>query len=225
MIAVQSALIIIMNILVLVLISWKLTLITVGSILPVVLIWQINGRFQRWIQNEIQSEKAVMGSVSEEAISCIRTVKAFATEKYESERYKISNNNTYNLGVKQAMWNGSLYAIWNLILNSAMAAIIYFGAVMALDGEITVGALSSFLLYMIFLIFQFLMIGYAVGSIFRLYGAVEKVIQMTKIAVNAGDSEGTKPNQDEIEGTIELQNVSFSYPSKPDVQVTKDVSI
>jgi len=48
---------------------------------------------------------------------------------------------------------------------------------------------------------------------------------MTKIAVNVGDSEGTKPDQDEIEGTIELQNVSFSYPSKPDVQVTKDVSI
>jgi ABC-type multidrug transport system fused ATPase/permease subunit len=94
-----------------------------------------------------------MGSVSEEAISCIRTVKAFATEKFESERFKIFNERTYNLGVKQAMWNGCQYALWNLILNSAMAAIIYFGAVMVNNGNMTVGSLSSFLLYMIFLIF------------------------------------------------------------------------
>ena len=62
------------------------------------------------------------------------------------------------------------------------------------NGEITVGQITSFLLYMIFLIFQFLMIGCVIGSFYRLYGACEKVIEMIRAEVNVGDGGGIKPD-------------------------------
>lgn len=93
---------IIMNIAILALISWKLCLLTLASIVPVILLAALNGWFQKRIQKKIQSEKAIMSSVSEESISCIRTVKAFATESYEAKRYKEANENVYSLGVTQA---------------------------------------------------------------------------------------------------------------------------
>jgi len=92
-----------MNIAILAYISWKLTLLTVASIIPVVILAAVNGAFQKKIQKKVQSEKAIMSSVSEEAISCIRTVKAFATEAFESKRYLESNEKVYQLGKTQAM--------------------------------------------------------------------------------------------------------------------------
>jgi len=101
--AIRSIITIGMNIAILAYISWKLTLLTVASIIPVVILAAVNGAFQKKIQKKVQSEKAIMSSVSEEAISCIRTVKAFATEAFESKRYLESNEKVYQLGKTQAM--------------------------------------------------------------------------------------------------------------------------
>lgn len=101
--AIRSIITIGMNIAILAYISWKLTLLTVASIIPVVILAAANGWFQKKIQKQVQSEKAIMSSVSEEAISCIRTVKAFATEAFESKRYLESNEKVYQLGKSQAM--------------------------------------------------------------------------------------------------------------------------
>ena len=59
---------IIMNIAILAIISWKLCLLTLASIVPVILLAALNGWFQKRIQKKIQSEKAIMSSVSEESI-------------------------------------------------------------------------------------------------------------------------------------------------------------
>lgn len=77
---IRCTFIIIATLIILVYISWKLTLVTLGGIAPVLIFAFVNGKLQRKISKDIQTEKAVLGSISEEAISCIRTVKAFATE-------------------------------------------------------------------------------------------------------------------------------------------------
>jgi ATP-binding cassette subfamily B protein len=105
--------------------------------------------------------------------------------------------------------------MWGLILNSANGAIIYCGAVLVLRGELTVGGVTSFLLYMIFLIFNFIIIGFVISAVYKVFGACEKIVEMMRIAVEAGDREGLKP--DEIDGSIEIRNVCFSYPTKPEV--------
>ena len=164
-----------------------------------------------------------MGSVSEEAIACIRTVKAFATEAYESRRFKESNEKVYQLGKTQAIVQAIVTSMWGLILNSANGAIIYVGALLVQRGELTVGGITSFLLYMIFLIFNFIIIGFVISAVYKVFGACEKIVEMMRIAVEAGDCEGLKPESEE--GTIELRNVSFSYPTKPDVLVSKNLNI
>ena len=156
-----------------------------------------------------------MSSVSEEAISCIRTVKAFATEAFEGKRYKESNEKVYQLGKIQAMVQAFVTFMWGLILNSANGGIIYCGSILVMRGELTVGGITSFLLYMIFLIFNFILIGFVISNVYKVFGACEKIVEMMRIAVEAGDREGLKDIQ--IDGSIELKDVCFSYPTKPDV--------
>lgn len=134
-----------------------------------------------------------MSSVSEEAISCVRTVKAFATEAYEAKRFKDSNEKVYQLGKTQVMVQGMMTFLWSLILNSANGAIIYIGAQYVKKGELTVGGITSFLLYMIFLIFNFIIMGFVVSAVYKVFGACEKIVEMMRIAVEAGDREGEKP--------------------------------
>jgi ABC-type bacteriocin/lantibiotic exporter with double-glycine peptidase domain len=102
----RSALFIILTIVILSFVSWKLTLVAVGGILPVVGLLKINGAFTKKYTKEIQTKKALLGSVSEEAISCIKTVKAFSTEHVEMERYNKANDAAFDLGMKVAWING-----------------------------------------------------------------------------------------------------------------------
>lgn len=113
--------------------------------------------------------------------------------------------------------------LWSLILNSANGAIIYVGALLVQRGELTVGGITSFLLYMIFLIFNFIIIGFVISAVYKVFGACEKIVEMMRIAVEAGDREGLKPS--DIDGSIEIRNVCFSYPTKPEVMVSKNLNI
>lgn len=72
-------------------ISWKLTLVTLGAIVPVLGSGKIYGAAIKTIARRVQDQKAEMSANSEEAISCIRTVKAFSTEAFELRRYKKAN--------------------------------------------------------------------------------------------------------------------------------------
>ena len=79
-------------------ISWRLTLVTLGAIVPVLGVGKIYGVEIKKITKKVQDQKAEMSANSEEAISCIRTVKAFSTESFELTRYKKSNAKAFELG-------------------------------------------------------------------------------------------------------------------------------
>ena len=113
--------------------------------------------------------------------------------------------------------------MWTLILNSANGGIIYCGALLVERDELTVGGITSFLLYMIFMIFNFIILGFVISAVYKVFGACEKIVEYMRIAVEAGDREGLKPEK--IDGSIELKNVYFSYPTKPDVVVSKNLNI
>ena len=169
------------------LISWKLTLVTLGGIFPILIVSKIYGAIVKKISKEVQDQKAEMGSISEEAISCIRTVKAFSTEKFETDRYKKKNAEAFRLGKSSAIYN-SLYTFFvGFMMNAVNAMIIYYGAILNREGEISVGEITAFLLYMIQLIFNFAIIAIVIGNVYKISGASEKIVEMMKtiVTVNA----------------------------------------
>ena len=64
-------------------ISWQLTLTTIGVLLPVVVITQIYGKRERKLSKQQQDNKAECATVAEESFGNVRIVKSFATERYE----------------------------------------------------------------------------------------------------------------------------------------------
>jgi len=93
---------------------------------------------------------------------------------------------------------------------------MYYGNKEFQKGLITVGELTAFLLYLILLIFNFIMIQYAIGSIAKLFGASQKIVEYMqyKPKINV---EGGVIKSGEIRGVVEFKNVKFAYPTKKDV--------
>jgi ABC-type multidrug transport system fused ATPase/permease subunit len=82
------------------LISWKMTLFTLGIMLPSMLFGPVYGKFMRKINKSISDEKAAAANIAEEAFSNIRTVKAFATEDVECLAYASKNDNVLKLAIR-----------------------------------------------------------------------------------------------------------------------------
>lgn len=110
-----------------------------------------------------------------------------------------------------------------MFLYGAMAAVIYTGALLFQDDEISIGKVSSFLFYMIMMTFNFWIISMVLGNLASVLGAADKLVA-TMLYVPDVNSSGGDKIEGETRGTLEFRNVKFRYPSKPDVQVLKSVS-
>lgn len=106
-----------------------------------------------------------------------------------------------------------------------MAGVIYYGARLYADGVITVGSISSFLLYMIQLIFNFAIIAMVFSNIFKMIGASEKIMKMMKHVPTVNSVGGITLQESKVVGEIELVDVGFHYPTKKDVEVLKNFSL
>ena len=166
-----------------------------------------------------------MGAISEEAIACIRTVKAFSTELFETKRYAKRNGEAYRLGKSSGIYNALFTFFIGFMMNGVNALIIYYGAILVKDGAISVGEITAFLLYMIQLLFNFAIIAMVVGNVYKISGASEKIVEMMKTPVTVNASGGMILEEKDVVGEIEIKNVNFHYPTKPSVQVSKDICI
>ena len=102
-------------------------------------------------------------------------------------------------------------------MNGVNALIIYYGATLVKEGEISVGEITAFLLYMIQLIFNFWVVAMVVGNVYKISGASEKIVEMMKTPVTVNASGGMVLEEKDIVGEIEIKNVNFHYPTKPSV--------
>lgn len=104
-----------------------------------------------------------MNSVAEESFANIRTVKAFSSELDERKKFFLSNNKSYKVGVKRSIFQAAYQLITESLLYLSMAAVIYVGSTLYEDKEITIGQISSFLFYMLVLVFQFSVFTWTLG--------------------------------------------------------------
>jgi len=222
---VRGMVFVIISIVILCFLSWKLTLVAMGGIIFTSLVLVNFFKRMRILGKEIQDCKAEMGEVSEEAISNIRTVKAFANEFNEIAKFRIKNDKAFEKGYSYSIVMG-LFTWWITIsINSVNAAIIYYGSILYNQNEISLGSITSFLLYMIQLIFNFMMLAGVASNLSKISGAAEKMVEYMKYVPDVTTEGGKAMKPEDVHGVVELKNVSFCYPTKKDVKVADGISL
>jgi len=151
-------------------ISWKMTLFTLGVMLPTMLFGPIYGRFMRDINRKISDGKARASNIAEEAFSNIRTVKAFATEDVECVAYSKENDYVFAQARRAAICYGGFQFMMTFVMFGSLDALIYFAAYLNQEGSLSIGDFTSFQFYMFSFLLNFMMVASVVGEVMGIMG-------------------------------------------------------
>lgn len=206
-------------------VSGKLTLLNL-SILPVLIVCAVFfGRFIRNLSRATQDKLAESNTVLQEALQGISSVKAFSKERYEANRYSDKLTAVVKLAVKGATYRGMFASFIIFCLFGAVVAVIWYGSSLVFAGDITVGDLTTYILYSMF-------VAASMGSFPELYANVQKSVGASERVLEILDEQGEEISLDErdytiqqpIVGNVRFENVSFHYPSRPETTVLDDVT-
>jgi len=202
----------------------KLTLLMM-SVVPVVAVGGVfYGRYIRKLSKEVQDILGKASEIAEEAISGIRTVKVFTQENREQGRYSNVVEKVYQKGKQVGIVSGGFYGTIGFAANMAMLSVMTYGGSMVIDQHLSVGELTSFLLYSIYVGFAFSGIANTYSDIMRGVGAAERVFEL----LERDPKVKNPPNPitlETVEGSIEFSNVSFHYPTRDDVVIFDSLNL
>jgi ABC-type multidrug transport system fused ATPase/permease subunit len=203
--------------------SIKLTLMMLAVVPLVAVAAVIFGRFIRKYSKNVQDQVAESQVIVEETLQGISNVKAFANEWYEIARYKGKISEIVAIAIKGGQYRGYFASFIIFCLFGSIVAVVWYGVTLSISGEMSVGQLISFVLYSTFVGASFGGIAEQYAQIQKAVGATERVFELldeTPENINSHHSATTE----KIRGNVTFKNVAFSYPSRKEIEVLKDVS-
>ncbi len=205
--------------------SFKLTLFMLVTFPVVMILVGIFGRYIRSLSKQAQNQIASSNTIVEETLQGIQSVKSFTNERYEMNRYQSITQEIASTGIKNGKLRGAFSSFIILGLFGSMVAVIWKGAALVAAGEMATGELFSFVIYSGF-------IGGTIGGmadvlsrVQKFIGATEELLEIYDESTELLDDESTVQKYPPLHGSIQLQNLSFHYPSREDMAVLKDITV
>jgi ATP-binding cassette subfamily B protein len=199
----------------------ELTLFMLLTFPVLVILAIIFGKYIRKMSRKTQDKLAEANVIVEESLQSIAVVKAFTNEVFEIFRYKKSLNEVVNVALRTARYRGLFVSFVILALFGGIVAIGWKGALLVQDGTLTPGKLFSFILYTGFIGASIAGLGDIYSHIQRAIGASERLLELLHQPDENDSSNGASIK---FNGAISFDHVSFSYPSRSDFPVLKDLS-
>jgi ABC-type multidrug transport system fused ATPase/permease subunit len=203
------------------LMNWQMALIPI-VFLPV--IGLLAARFSTGIRPMwmiTQQLLAELGIVLQESLIGVRIVKAFNRQKEESRKFAAQSTKLYDVQVGIARKMATNVPMMSFVMGLPTILLLWYGGKQVIDGTLTIGHLTQFILYANMMIMPVRQAGMIVNLITRTTSAGQRILEIldTESAVKE------KPNAIElgrVKGEVTFKNVSFSYDSV--AATLKDVS-
>ncbi len=170
---------------------------------------------------DYQDQEATLTNVLQENLTGVRVVKAYARQRYEIEKFNKENLEKYKCGRKLALMHSFFWPISDTICGMQMLAGFVTGAIMAMNGEITVGTYMAYAGLVVWIIWPLRNLGRVIvqtSTGMVSFARVSKIIQEERENLDAG----LTADGNEIKGAIAFEKVSFEY--EPGNPILKEVS-
>ncbi|MFQ3598749.1 MAG: ABC transporter transmembrane domain-containing protein [Chloroherpetonaceae bacterium] len=202
--------------------SPQLSFVMLSSFPILIAIAVFFGRKIRKFSREAQDKLADTNTIVEETLQGIMNVKAFANEGYEVSRYRNSIDVFLQKVLKGAKYRGAFISFIIFGLFGAIVLVLWIGAKIVQAGELTVGELTSFILYTTF-------VGAAMGSFAELYSQVQRALGATErvreILRETPEPIALNPEPtSRVRGDVKFECVEFSYPARKEITVLKNIT-
>lgn len=209
------------------------------AVIPILILTAaLLGLLLQVLSKEAQDRLAESNVVVEETLQNIASVKAFTNERYEEGRYRLSLDEFIRVVLSSARYQGLLVAGITFTLFSAIVLVLWYGTRQVRAGEMSIGELTRFMLYTFYVSGSFGVFTHLYSQLRKALGATQRVRELLReppefvelaepVAQSTKDAQATaaveKPPR--CRGEVRFELVHFRYPSRPDVEVLRGVSL
>ena len=195
----------------------KLTSIVVVALPLVLAPILIFGRRVRSLSRQSQDRIADVGSYVAEALGQIKTVQAYNHQQQDQQRFAQTVEGAFATARKRILQRAWLITLVISLVLGAVGVMLWVGGMDVIAGRITGGELAAFVFYSLVVGSAFGTLSEVIGELQQAAGAAERIAELLQSkSLIEPPSTGLQALPERVEGNVQLENLYFSYPSRPE---------
>ncbi len=213
------------SLIILMFVDWKLM---VGGLLLLPVVWVTH---RTWINRirplyrDIRKQRQRIDSGATETFGGIRVVRTFSRDRSESSRFVREGDFLVRQQLFTWWWTRIIETIWEVVIPLASTGLLLYGGYQIIEGELTLGDLMMFLVYLTMLLDPLATIAASAVTFQNNLAGLDRVLDVLEIEEELPSRVGAKAiRESEVTGAIAIRSISFAYP-ETETAVLKDVSL
>ena len=203
--------------------DWRLALVSIIVVpftitLSVVFFGKVSKAYEKY-----QEQDAILSNRLQENLTGVRVVKAFARQAYEIDKFENENWEKYLRGKRLLLMHSSFWPISDILTGFQMLLGFAVGALMAINGTITVGEYITYAGLLIWILWPIRNLGRLIVQMSSGLVSFDRVMTVIKEKREPLDTGEYLP-ENTVEGALEFVNIGFAYEDAPDVPVLQEIS-
>ncbi|WP_457241289.1 ABC transporter transmembrane domain-containing protein [Pseudomonas chlororaphis] len=222
----RNALMVIGGIVLLFVTNPKLTSIVVIALPLVLAPILIFGRRVRSLSRLSQDRIADVGSYVAETLGQIKTVQAYNHQPQDEQRFAQTVEDAFNTARRRIVQRAWLITLVIVLVLGAVGVMLWVGGMDVIAGRISSGELAAFVFYSLIVGSAFGTLSEVIGELQRAAGAAERIAELLRSEnLIQPPSDGPASLPERVRGELVLENLRFSYPSRPDSYAVDGLSL
>jgi len=204
--------------------AWLASVMIILLLLIVLPLWAM-GRRVRKMSRASQDKVADTSAMAGEVLNAVTTVQAFVREAYEQKRFDTAVEAAFSEAKKRITARSLLTALTITMAFAVIVFVLWMGARQVTAGAMTIGELTQFVLYAVFIAGSIGALSETFGDVQRAAGAMERLVElMQESPLSGNQAQLHQPIALNAKEAIVLREVTFTYPSRPDFLAMNQVS-
>jgi ATP-binding cassette subfamily B protein len=204
----------------------KLTSIVVVALPLVIAPILIFGRRVRSLSRLSQDRIADIGSYVSETLGQIKTVQAYNHQSQDEQRFAVTVEEAFNTARKRIFQRAWLITLVIVLVLGAVGVMLWVGGMDVIAGRISAGELAAFVFYSLIVGSAFGTLSEVIGELQRAAGAAERIAELLRSEnIIQPPATDVVALPERVKGELVLQDVRFSYPSRPESYAVDGLSL
>lgn len=205
--------------------NFKLSMVIILGVPLTLLPILIFGKRVRKLSRKNQDAIADVGSKAGEIIQQIKTVQSYTREKFETKSFAKETEQTFLIARARIFQRGLLMAGVILLLFVALSSMLYVGGSDVISGRMSGGDLGAFIFYALLMAASVASLSEVISELQRASGATERLFELMNEESLITSPVQTQVQTKNLEAGFIFDNISFAYPTRPDILAINTLSL
>ena len=173
----------------------------------------------------MQKKLDALNTTIQENLTNIRVVKSFVREKYEEDKFKMSNTDLKESTIKAIKVVIFTMPVMTMAMNITTLAVVWFGGNQVIVGNMTSGLLTAFVNYVVQILMSLMMVSMIILNSSRTLASVKRINEVLYTEIDLTDDEALHKDKTVKYGKVEFRNVYFKYYKNNEKWVLDNINL